>query len=205
MAINIKPGENWPPRITPSAPSGSRYRLPLHTIAPEDITPNGDRYLIEIIDVEDTLQLGQLLIVTQDPNVNPMNPQADPTVEARGVLVGVVLTAGNGHLLGFPDPALVTPRYEEVIHDFPKGSRDAIEHVQTGHDIEREWANVTMFYEPGDVVLVDRNARGRNLRVVNREIRIIGQIDVLAKIEGIRLTRVGDTWEPEEVEVDAQE
>jgi hypothetical protein len=56
-----------------------------------------------------------------------------------------------------------------------------------------------MFYAPGDVVMVDHNAKGRALKILGREARIVGQIDILARIKGLRLRRSEDgSWEREE-------
>lgn len=161
-------------RILRSAPK--RFQLKLHNIAPEHFIPNGDRYIVEVIDFDDVVELGQMLVAVQDPQINPTDPKADPSVEVRGVLGGVIVRGGNGHLLGLPDPRLVT--WLNPMTDQPT--------------IVREPADVPMFYQAGDVVFVDRNAKGRNLRVVGREVRIVNQIDILAKIDGIRLVRDED-------------
>lgn len=155
----------------------SRFKLKIHDIAPEAIEPNGDRYVVEVIDLDETIQLGQMLVVTQDPTINEKDPMADPKVEKRGVLAAVIVDRGNGHLLGLPDPVIVDG----------KG------------DLQRPAANVPMFYQPGDVVFVDHNAKGRNVKIVGRECRIVGQIDILARVRGVRLRRGEDgDWEREE-------
>ena len=53
-----------------------------------------------------------------------------------------------------------------------------------------------MFFHPEQVVFVDKNMRGRALRMVGREIRIINQIDVLASLplSLVRLRRVNGVW-----------
>lgn len=153
-------------------PAG-RFTLKIHDINPERLAPNGDRYVVEVIDIDETILLGQLLIVTQNPNANPNDPQRDPTVERRGVLAAVIVRVGNGHLLGLPDWPSPPMRSGE----FSPG---------------RDSANVPMFYQPGDVVLVDFNARGRDVKILAKEIRIVGQIDVLVQIEGIKLVRNAD-------------
>lgn len=162
------------PRILRSAVPQPRYELKIHEVAPEDIEPLGDRYVVEIIDLDEKIEFGSLLVVTQNIAQKPGDPQADPTIENRGVLAAVIIRAGNGHLLGLPDWAT---------SEFKSG---------------RAPADVPMFYEPGDVILLDHNAKGRALKIVGRECRIIGQMDCLARIEGIRLHRVNDAWVPEE-------
>jgi len=152
-----------------------RFELKIHEIAPENIEPLGDRYVVEVIELDEKVQLGSLLVVTQQAAERPRDPLADPTVERRGVLAAVVIRAGNGHLLGLPDPRLVVREH-----------------------IEAESADVPMFYSPGDVVLIDHSAKGRALKIVGRECRILNQLDCLARIEGIRLRRTDDgTWEQE--------
>jgi co-chaperonin GroES (HSP10) len=157
-----------------------RFELKIHEIAPEDIEPLGDRYVVEVIEIDEKVELGQLLIVTQSPEKGADgNPLADPTVERRGVIAAVVLRKGNGHLLGLPDWAVVKQNVNGI-----------------GQSVERPKAQVPMFFEPGDVVFIDHNARGRALKILGRECRIINQIDVLARIDGIRLQRDADgNWE----------
>jgi co-chaperonin GroES (HSP10) len=154
-----------------------KFQLLIHSVALEDIEPLGDRYVLETIDLDEKIELGRILVVTQDAIRDPRDPSSDPRLENRGVIAGVIVRAGNGHLLGLPDPAFVA--------------------AGGGDELLRGSADVPMFCEPGDVVLVDHNAKGRALKILGREGRVINQIDVLAKIEGIRLRRVGDEWEPE--------
>lgn len=153
-----------------------RFQLKIHHVAPESIVPNGDRYVVEVIDLDETVELGQMLVVTQDPTLDPKDPRSDPKIEQRGVMAAVIVTRGNGHLLGLPDPRF-------VMHQNPMNDMESI---------VREKADVPMFYQPGDVVFVDHNAKGRNVKIVGRECRIVNQIDVLAKIEGIKLERTED-------------
>jgi len=165
--------------VTPPPKQNERYELRIHEVEPGDIIPSGDRYVVEVIDIDEKIELGQILVMTQDPKIDPKDPKADPNIEVRGVLVGVIVSRGNGHLLGLPDPALV--------------QRDL-----SGHDtVVRAHADVPMFFAPGDVVFVDRNAKGRALKILGREIRIIAQIDVLASLRGVRLVRGENGWEQE--------
>ena len=157
------------PHLLRAVPS-SRFELRLHEINPEDIEPNGDRYVVEVIDIDEKVEFGSILVVTQQQPDKPGGPMADPTVERRGVLAAVVIRAGNGHLLGLPDWA---------------------EHEWSD---TRDPATVEMFFKEGDVLLVDHTAKGRALKIVGRECRIIGQIDVLARVEGVRLKREDGTW-----------
>lgn len=156
-----------------------RFKLKMHDIAPEDLDPNGDRYIIEEIEMDDNFVMGSMLVVTNinaDPNAG--TAQADPTIEKRGVIAGVVIGVGNGHLLGLPDLA---PDYNDPAPGV------------------RPWAAVDMFYQPGDVVFIDHNARGRAFKLPNRAtVRVCNQIDVLCQLkrkgEPVRLVRKDDTW-----------
>jgi hypothetical protein len=181
------------PRLIRAVSSPARFELKIHEVAPEDIEPNGDRYTVEVIDLDEKIEFGSLLVVTQEIQqkdeygrpIHAGHPQADPSIERRGVIAAVVVLAGNGHLLGLSDLAPVEVRAnpgEWAIG--PSG---------------RPWASVPMFYEPGDVVLIDHTAKGRALKIVGRECRIVGQIDILARILGVRLRRTDDGgWEREE-------
>lgn len=116
------------------------------------------------------------MVITQNQEAKPGDPLADPSVERRGVIAAVIVRAGNGHLLGLPDLSPMTT--------------DAPPYLLG----DRPWPSVDMFYEPGDVVLIDHTAKGRALKILGREIRIVNQIDVLAKVGSIRLERKDDTW-----------
>jgi hypothetical protein len=77
--------------------------------------------------------------------------------------------------LGLPDPRL------------------AVRSLSGRDEVERHPADVPMKYRPGDVVLVDMNQKGRALKLVDREIRVVGQIDVLVKLP-VRLTWTDTGW-----------
>jgi len=177
------------PRVTALRAAPNRYELKIHEVNPEAIIPNGDRYLVEVIEIDEKILLGQLLVVTQAPE-DRGGPMADPNVERRGVLAAVIVTAGNGHLLGLPDPRIA------VANSFAASDGGSVTYSRGSDTVERHPADVPMFYEPGDVVFVDFNARGRALKILNRECRLVNQIDVLAKLKGKRLKRTTDGgWE----------
>ena len=140
------------------------FMLELHEFEPAAMEPNGDRYVVETLFVDELVKFGSLLVHAVQPEIDPRDPKADPTVEKRGVLPAVILAVGNGHLLGLPDPRVV------------------VRNISGNEEVERHPADVPMWYKPGDVVLVDMNSKGRALKLANREIRVIGQIDCLVKI-----------------------
>jgi co-chaperonin GroES (HSP10) len=158
--------------------------LKIHELRPEDIEPNGDRYVVEVIDIDEKIELGRILVVTQQPKMDPRDPQADPTLEQRGVMVAVVVRAGNGHLLGLPDHKLA------VLQRNPHPNTSGYEEIMVAP------ADVPMFFEPGTVVFVDHNAKGRALKILGRECRIVNQIDILAALPSMKLRRSDDGgWE----------
>ena len=154
------------------------FKLSIHEIEPQFIAPNGDRYVVEFIPVDEAVEFGTILVVTdadpnsKNPDNDPRNPMAKHEVEKRGVVPAVVIQVGNGHLLGIPDMKIAVS---------PDTCR-------------REPSDVPMFYHPGDVVLVDVNARGRALRIAGRQIYICGQMDVLGQIIGTRLKWTENGW-----------
>lgn len=176
------------------AKKSDRFQLALHKLDPEQIIPNGDRYVVEVIDIDEIVELGQLVAAYVDPNFDPKDPKAPVNVEKRGVLTAVVVSRGNGHLLGLPDPRVpVKAKVEGVEERGQPVFEDRI---------ERHAADVPMFFDKGDVVFVDHNARGRALRIVKDskapEYRIVNQIDILAHVKGVRLKRTEDgSWEQE--------
>jgi hypothetical protein len=166
------------PIVRPSEESGM-FKLSIHEFAPEDIVPNGDRYVVEQIEITDEVVLGQILVVleaTQQRGVQG-RPWEQRMGEARGVFAAVVCSVGNGHLLGLPDWAVPIPG-------------------QSGWgSVRRESADVPMFFERGNLVLVDVNNKGRDLVILKRKVRIVNQMDVLASIPKVQLEWVGDQWQ----------
>jgi len=165
-----------------------RFKLRIHELTPEDFTPLGDRYIVEQIDIDErALMLSKLLVMTQPMVDKPGDPMADPTVEQRGVIAAIVVCFGNGHLLGLPDPAVaLSPRMDAY------GTRQE-------DYIGRASADVPMFLSPGTLVLVDYNAKGRALKILGRECRIVNQIDCLAYHKTLKFRRSEDgSWEREE-------
>jgi len=152
-----------------------QFMLELHEFEPAAMEPIGDRYVVETLFVEETVKFGSLLVYTPQADIDPRDPAANPKAEKRGVLPAVIITAGNGHLLGLADPRLVV------------GSPSGLTHV------ERHPADVPMFLKPGDVVLIDMNYKGKALKIADREIRVINQMDCLVKLP-VRLLWSDEGW-----------
>ena len=131
--MQIRPG------IVPMDATAPRLQIKLHELAAESIVPCGDRYLIEVVDFDEAFQLGQLLVLTKDTQINLKDPKADPMVEPRGVIGGVVLAVGNGHLLGIPDHAIVEYHQlgddgeEPARQDPPAGQRSDVPFARRSH------------------------------------------------------------------------
>lgn len=170
--------------------ASERFKLKMHDVAPELLIPNGDRYICEEIEMDDNFVMGQILVVTNTgQNAKPGDPMADPAIEKRGVIAAVVVNAGNGHLLGLPDLA---PIEQSVGIAYDKDGEEEGAMWQPG---DRPWPSVAMFYEPGDIVFIDHNARGRAFKLPGRAIiRVCNQIDILAHLDGVKLERKDDTW-----------
>jgi hypothetical protein len=161
------------------------FMLQLHEFEPAAMEPIGDRYVVETLFVDEMVQFGSLLVHAVQPNIDPRNPAADPTVEKRGVLPAVILACGNGHLLGLPD------------------TRVAVRTISGKDEVERHPADVPVFMRPGDVVLVDMNSKGRALKLADREIRVINQIDCLVRLP-VRLVWTDTGWVREDKVVGAE-
>lgn len=164
------------PKLVTDGSSSDRPTLKIHNIDAMMLKPNGDRYTIEVCDFDETLQLGQLLVVTppEGEHKTTKTHPLDPIVEQRGVIGGIILRGGNGHLLGLPDAIVAVNRDDGTQH------------------LESDWAAVPMFFEHGDVVLVDRNAKGRALKIIGHEYRVVNQIDILLHVEGIKAVKDED-------------
>lgn len=173
------------PILRPRTQTVKQFMLHLHDFNPAAMVPIGDRYVVETIPVEDTVSFGSFLVMAQGVEIDPKNPMANPAVERRGVLPAVIIAVGNGHLLGLPDHRIAVK-------------------MPAGHDeVQRHPADVPMFMRVGDVVLLDMNSKGRALKIVDREIRVVNQIDCLLKLP-IRLTWTDEGWVREDDTIEAE-
>lgn len=177
------------------------------------LRPNGDRYLIEVLDVdEEKLPSGIFL------------PEA--TEEQKGWAVGVVFSVGNGHRLEIPDHLKVIPEGYNVpddllddladdraVREFKEKAR--AEHIGKQlnfhyqpsigpkHTVARYWASVPMFFAPGEVVGIERYS-GRQFTIQGRSFRIVSQVDVLLSFGTfLRITPSG--WVERDLEAEAAE
>lgn len=168
---------NLIPILRPMTGPVKKFMLELHEFNPASMEPIGDRYIVETIPVEETVKFGSFLIMAggNGAQIDPRDPAANPAVERRGVLPAVVIAVGNGHLLGLPD------------------TRIAVRTMSGKDEVERHPADVPIFMQVGDVVLLDMNSKGRSLQIVDREIRVVNQIDCLVKLP-VRLTWTDDGW-----------
>ena len=174
-----------------------KFMLELHEFDPAEMEPIGDRYIVETIPVEETVSFFSFIVVaggTDPSTIDPRNPLSNPNVERRGVVPAVVVATGNGHLLGLPDPRLVVP--------FANTMREPVQ--ITRYDVERHAADVPMFLAPGDVCLIDFTSKGRALKIIDRDIRVINQIDCLVKLK-VRLKWTPEGWEREDAVVPVEE
>lgn len=176
--------------------SGSKFELKVNELEAENLEPIGDRYLVEQLPVDETVLFGSLLVLTKaepSPDNDPRNPMKDPNVERRGVMPAVIIGVGNGHLLGLPDPAFLAPSAKaESEFDDAEDLDKELSHIK------RAPADVPMFCAPGDIVLVDVNNRGRALQIAGRSLRIVNQMDILARVKSPRLRWNGSGWERDE-------
>jgi hypothetical protein len=165
-----------------------KFMLELHEFDPAEMEPIGDRYIVETIPVEETVSFFSFIVVaggTDPSTIDPRNPLANPNVERRGVVPAVIIANGNGHLLGLPDPRIALKM---------SGGQDVV---------ERHPADVPMFLTPGDVCLIDFTSKGRALKIIDRDIRVINQIDVLVKLK-VRVKWTEEGWAREDEETGDQ-
>lgn len=160
------------------------FKLTQEHVKPESQEPLGDRYLIKILEVDDTLQLqsGHTLHI----------PTA--TEKDRGWKAGVIVTCGNGHRLSESDKVAVmanvtSPEDRKAIENgdkskIPPGAQYLTDDAVT----VRPPAMVPMFYSPGDVVLVERFA-GRDMKLgpSSHDYCIVAQEHCLSRIKGLKL------------------
>ncbi len=161
-----------------------KFKLTQDHVKPELLEPLGDRYLVQIIEVDDTLTLSGGGILYR-----PTDSEKD-----RGWKAGVICSGGNGHLLGVPDLAAVLPNTlpEGITLDKARLTAMAQGAVAMTEEaiLLRPGAAVPMFYAPGDVVIMERFA-GRDLKLgpTSDEYCMVAQEHCLAKVKGLSLTR----------------
>ena len=160
------------------------FKLTADDLSPFGLTPIGDRYLIEELDVDDTIELGGAKI---------FRPQVSE--KDRGWKVGVVCAVGNGHLLGVPDLAVAVAHktsedeMKAIGSDFTKAPPGA-QYLTEDALVLRPPAAVPMFYGVGDVLLVERWA-GRDLQLGDgrRKFCVVAQEHCLLKVANLKLAR----------------
>ena len=91
--------------VTMPDPSVQKKRIKLDDLDPNKITPHGDRYLLEMLEVDETTDSGIMLVR------DPKNPRA--VEEDLGLAVGVVLRGGSGHRLDVADQAVPVTTTEQ--------------------------------------------------------------------------------------------
>jgi co-chaperonin GroES (HSP10) len=167
------------------------YVFKYRSADPSKIVPIGDRYLIEVLETDET----QLVA-----GVDMWMP--DRSEQERGWAVGVVFAVGNGHRLETPDPVSVMPegyQPQPGISDAEQMQRRIsllgyITPSMGDHSsLMRSLALVPMFYTVGDVIFIEKYS-GREFVVNDRTFRFVSQVDTLG-FSGVKLILGEDGWE----------
>jgi co-chaperonin GroES (HSP10) len=161
-----------------------KFKLTQDHIKPEYFVPLGDRYLIKLLEVDDSLKLegGQTLFV----------PGA--TEKDRGWKAGVVVAKGNGHRLIEGDKVAVIPNKlsAEDMKAIEGGDRSKVpagaQYATEEAVVVRPPSVVAMFFGLGEVVIVERFA-GRDFKLgpSSHEYCTISQDHILGSIKGLQL------------------
>lgn len=168
------------------------------------IMPNGDRYLVEILETDEVTTVKGL-----DGSEKQLYVGAKDEME-RGWVAAVVMGVGNGHRLEVPDHVAVLdnhmdhPRIQpgEDIHAFKKRQDEhKLQAIMNGamfateeHVVVRPPASVPMFFGLGNVVALER-LTGRQFKLnTGRVYRIVSQVDILWRFVHINLRLVDGEW-----------
>lgn len=151
-----------------------RYVFRYRNADPRLLRPIGDRYLIEVLEVDEEKMPSGLYLPEQ-------------TEEQKGWAVGVVFSIGNGHRLEVHDPALVLPEgyvKDEKLSEQENNMRHAAglgyntPCIGDHSSVMRIPALVPMFFVPGEVIFVERYS-GRQFTILGRVFRFVSQVDCL--------------------------
>lgn len=144
-----------PPELQQTEQTGAIDEAPIcvDDLRPENLTPVGDRYIVQLLKVSNETDTGIWL------------PEESVNEQSTGFSVArVVAVGGVEH------------------HPFPKRNDEHASQIfgRWGHRLDRDtW--VPMFCKVGDLVLVDRYA-GRTMVLGGKQYRQVNQVDVLAKL-----------------------
>lgn len=174
--------------------------LELHNdqISPFLVDPHGDRLLVEVVEIssEVTVAGGHTLYTA------PAERDARGIVNEewkRGFCAGVVISAGDGHVLTTPsrhEALIISMDYTQeqiddgVLSTVP-GLRAYDPVTKQGIVVVDTPANVPMPWTRGDVILIERLA-ARQVRLGKRTYAIVDQMDVLATVRGLKYLMLAD-------------
>jgi co-chaperonin GroES (HSP10) len=171
-----------------------RYR----NLDPRRLRPIGDRYLIEVLDVDEE-KVGGIYLPEQSE-------------EQKGWAVGVVFSIGNGHRLEEHDPIVVVPEGYKADPKLTEQEQMQRRMSALGYTtpsmgdestVMRYPALVPMFFQPGEVIFVERYS-GRQFTMSGRTMRFVSQVDCLGT-SGMYLKMNEDgSWEERDLEAEAK-
>jgi co-chaperonin GroES (HSP10) len=145
----------------------SRKRLiKMDDLDPNKITPHGDRYLLEMMEVDETTDSG--IVLVRDTN--------DPKAQEHdlGFAVGVILAKGGGHRLDVADQAVPITTTEQK----PEGLLVAVD-PETKSGVMMIPSTVPMPFSRGDVVICGKYV-GTEMKINGVEHKIVTQAHIIA-------------------------
>lgn len=159
----------------------TKFVLKQQHLDPTAWTPVGDRYTIEEIEVDNSVELNGTRFLL------PGQSEKD-----KGWKAGVIVRVGNGHLLGVPDLAVsMTHKPQGQPDDNPsveKARALGAQFMTEDAIVVRPPAAVPMFFNVGDVVLVERWA-GREITLGTKKYWVVAQEHCLLSLDTPRLVR----------------
>jgi co-chaperonin GroES (HSP10) len=152
---------------------------------PAKLRPVGDRYVIEVLNVDEEVLPSGLIL-------------PDRTEEQAGWAVGVVFSVGNGHRLETPDIPITldadvvedVDTAKQFIERSKSEKREIVQQLigqsinfmqpaaNTKQSVLRWLSTVPMFFVHGEVIAVERYS-GRQFTISNRAFRVVNQVDCL--------------------------
>ena len=179
----------------------NQYVFKYHTANPAHLRPIGDRYLVEIVPVDEELTPSGIYL-------------PEKLEEQRGWAVGIVFSVGNGHRLEVPDVVSVIPEGYVPDPNLSESAQSNRRQSALGYrmpalgdksSVMRFESAVPMFFIPGEVIFIERYS-GRQFTIQGRTFRFVNQVDCLGTTGVyLKLAEDGINWETRDIAAEQAE
>jgi co-chaperonin GroES (HSP10) len=155
------------------APTYEKRRIALSSQDPLSFIPHGDRLLVEVLELDETLDSGIILV----------RPDDQSKEHEVGWCPAVVWNVGSGHRLDTPDQAVAIQTTEKDLT--PQNHLVALD-PDTGSGVVMAPSKVPMPFVREQVVMVAKYA-GSDIKMRGRDFKVITQAHVLGTFPKMRI------------------